>query len=232
MKLVLFDIDGTILWSDGAGRRAMETALLDTFGRPGDPTLRYDGKTDPQIVREAMVGQGIAEEEVQARLPHALARYVELLEREISAGESRPTVFPGIPALLDTLEARDDILLGLLTGNVSEGARIKLGAAGVDTTRFRVAAYGSDHHERGSLPEIAQQRGSDHIGRGIPGERVVIIGDTPADIACGQAIGARAIGVATGRYSAPELAACDPAAVFEDLCDTRAVVQAIDRLTS
>ncbi len=232
MKLVLFDIDGTILWSDGAGRRAMETALLDTYGVPGAPDVRYDGKTDPQIVRESMLAQGIAEPDVQAGLPRAIARYVELLEREIATGESTPTVFPGITALLDELHAREDVLLGLLTGNVVQGAQIKLGAAGVDTARFLVGAYGSDHHERGSLPAIAQRRGSDHMRAQIPGERVVIIGDTPADIACGQAIGARAIGVATGRYDVAALEECGPAALFADLCDTAAVVDAIDRLTS
>jgi phosphoglycolate phosphatase-like HAD superfamily hydrolase len=133
----------------------------------------------------------------------------------------------GVPELLDALETRDDVVLGLLTGNLRAGAAIKLTAAGVDIARFRVGAFGSDHHHRPELPAIAQRRAREELGLDVPGERVVVIGDTPADIECGRGIGARAIAVATGRYSVEELERHAPFAVFPTLADTNAVVRAI-----
>ena len=136
---------------------------------------------------------------------------------------------PGVTALLDRLEARDDVLLGLLTGNVERGAALKLRSGGIDPTRFRVGAYGSDAAHLPHLPEIAAQRAEPYFGRVPIGNEVVIIGDTPADIHCGQGIAARAVAVATGAYSVSDLAACGPHAVFTDLSATDQVVDAILR---
>ena len=227
MRVVLFDIDGTILWTDGAGRRAVHRALEDVFGAPVTTGHEFDGKTDPQIVRELMQLAGVAHHDIDGRLPHALERYVELLHAELGALDQRDKVLPGIRDLLDALEARDDVLLGLLTGNVRPGAVAKLTAVGIDANRFRVGAFGSDHADRPELPAIARERAEALLGRQIPGSDVVVIGDTPADMGCGRAIGARAIGVATGRYSADDLRACGAAAVFDDLSDTGAVIRAI-----
>ena len=130
MKVVLFDIDGTLLWTDGAGRRAVHQALEDVFGALPPDGHEFDGKTDPQIVRELMRLAGVAEEAIDARLPEALRRYVELLQTELAGDDQRDRTYPGIAPLLDTLEARDDVLLGLLTGNVYEGAHAKLKAVG------------------------------------------------------------------------------------------------------
>jgi phosphoglycolate phosphatase-like HAD superfamily hydrolase len=227
MRLVLFDIDGTILWTDGAGRRAVHRALEDVFGAPVPEGHEFDGKTDPQIVRELMQLAGVAHDDIDGRLEHALERYVELLHAELTGLESHDHVLPGIRALLDALESRDDVLLGLLTGNVHPGAEAKLTAVGIDAARFRVGAFGSDHANRPELPAIARQRAETLLGRQIPGSDVVVIGDTPADMGCGRGIGARAIGVATGRYSVSDLRACGAAAVFDDLSDTDVVVRAI-----
>ena len=227
MRLVLFDIDGTILWTDGAGRRAVHRALEDVFGAPPPEGLEFDGKTDPQIVRELMQLAGVAHGDIDGRLPHALERYVELLHTELGALDQRDKVLPGIRPLLDTLEARDDVLLGLLTGNVLPGAVAKLTAVGIDANRFKVGAFGSDHAHRPELPAIARARAVALLGYQIAGSDVVVIGDTPADMGCGRGIGARAIGVATGRYSADDLRACGATAVFDDLSDTDAVVRAI-----
>ena len=111
-------------------------------------------------------------------------------------------------------------MLGLLTGNLAEGAALKLRSGGIDPERFRVGAYGSDAAHRPELPPIAARRAEPIFGRVPHGAEVVIIGDTPADIACGSGIDARALAVATGGYSVTDLAACGPHAVFEDLCDT------------
>jgi phosphoglycolate phosphatase len=226
VKLVLFDIDGTILWSDGAGRRAMTEALTSVFGGAGPTDYHYDGKTDPQIVRDLMRASGHTDEIIDERIDPLMVRYLGGLERELSAG-THAHVFDGVRELFDLLEARDDIILGLLTGNLRAGAAIKLRAAGIDIDRFRVCAFGSDHHARGELPGLAQRRAREELGHDIPGDRIFVIGDTPADIDCGRAIGARAIAVATGRYTPEELARHKPYALFSSLADTAAVMRVI-----
>jgi phosphoglycolate phosphatase-like HAD superfamily hydrolase len=227
MKLVLFDIDGTILLTDGAGKRAIHRALREVFGGTGPGDHAFGGKTDPQIVRELMRLEGHADAHIDAHMERLLIRYVAYLQEELDANPAGITVMPGIPELLDALDARADIVLGLLTGNLVAGARAKLAAAGIDPTRFKVGAYGSDHELRGELPAVAQQRARLELAIDVAGGDVVVIGDTPADIQCGRGIGARAIAVATGSYSTDELSKHAPAAVFEDLSDTRAVLDAI-----
>ena len=226
MHLVLFDIDGTLLWSDGAGRRAMERALTQAFGSAGDASYRYDGKTDRQIVRDLMRMAGHEDERIDAGMAAVFETYLAGLRADLANG-GNVRVLPGVPEVLDALERRDDVVLGLLTGNIEHGARAKLHAAGIDFDRFRVNAFGSDHEHRPMLPAVAQGRMRDAFGLDVRGDRVVIIGDTPADIACGRDIGARAIAVATGRYGVDELRAHEPAAVFADLSDTDAVVGAV-----
>jgi len=228
VKIVLFDIDGTILWSDGAGRRAMQRALTTAFGSSGSPHYRYDGKTDMQIVRDLMRLEGHEDAVIDARMNVLLDDYVSGLHEELETRSTQVHRFDGVLELLDALEARPDRTLGLLTGNIEVGARAKLRAAGIDPSRFTVCAFGSDHEVRGELPAIAQRRAKEQLGLQVGGDALVIIGDTPADIDCTRAIGARAIAVATGRYSVEELARHDPVAVFPDLCDTAAVMRAID----
>lgn len=227
MKLVLFDIDGTILWSDGAGRRALHHALTDVFGTVGPADYWFDGKTDPQIVRELMRHEGFDDAEIERRLPRTLELYLGRLEQELADPVHGASTLPGVPELLDALESREDVVLGLLTGNVAGGARAKLSRVGIDFARFTVAAFGSDHEVRPELPAIAQQRCREVLDVHVPGEDVVVIGDTPADLTCGLSIGARAIGVATGRYSVDELLSHGPHAVFTDLSDTERVVTRI-----
>ncbi len=226
MKIVLFDIDGTILWTDGAGRRALNLALREVFDCVGPPDHRFDGKTDPQIVREMLHASGIADAEIERQQDGLLALYLAALETELRH-RNAVRLFDGVPELLDALEARSDIVLGLLTGNLRRGAELKLAAAGIDMARFRVGAFGCDHPDRPALPAIAQQRARALLGVDVPGDAMIVIGDTPADLECGRAIGARAIGVATGRYPVAELGRHQPAAVFENLVDTAAVLDAI-----
>ena len=227
MRLVLFDIDGTLLMSDGAGRRAIHTALTEVFGSTGPAEYRFDGKTDKQIVRALMRHEGHQDEQIDARMDSVLARYVECLTNELAQPHFRARLLDGIPELLDALEARDDIILGLLTGNLAAGASAKLSAVGIDPARFRVGAFGSDHEHRPELPAIAQLRALETRGVAIHGGDVVVIGDTPADIECARSIDARSIGVATGRYSVAELKEHDADAVFPNLRDTEAVIRVI-----
>jgi phosphoglycolate phosphatase len=229
MRLVLFDIDGTILWSDGAGRRAMTRALTEIFGQAGPTEYRYDGKTDPQIVRDLMRHAGHDDAWIDARMDTLMQCYLDGLRGELAPGSSHAHLFHGVAPLIDALEAREDVVLGLLTGNLEEGAAIKLRAVGLAPERFKVGAFGSDHHHRPELPGVAQRRARERLGLEIAGERIVVIGDTPADIECGRAIGAKSIGVATGRFSTEELRRHDPLAVFEDLSDTALVLETILR---
>jgi phosphoglycolate phosphatase-like HAD superfamily hydrolase len=229
MKLVLFDVDGTLLNSNGAGRRAMEWALGCVFGATGDGAYRYDGKTDRQIVRELMHRRGFTDGEIDRRMPRALDLYLERLEVELADPRTNVRRHAGVAALLDALSARSDRIVGLLTGNLEVGAAAKLRAAGIGWEAFRVSAFGSDHEDRAALPLVAQRRAMEQLGLDLPGQALVLIGDTPADIACGRPCGARAIAVATGRYSVDELARHEPASAFADLSDTDGVLAAIDQ---
>ena len=227
-RLVLFDIDGTILLTSGAGRRAIVAALAgEVSDMTGFDRVRFDGKTDPQIVAELLEMAGHAVERESDRVREVCERYVGLLARELELPTARTTLMPGVPGLLDRLEAEPGVVLGLLTGNLAEGAALKLRSGGIAPERFRVGAYGSDSGHRSDLPAIAAHRAAPLFGRLPRGAEVVIIGDTPADIACGSGIDARAVAVATGGYTVADLESCGPYAVFQDLRDTDAVLQAV-----
>jgi phosphoglycolate phosphatase-like HAD superfamily hydrolase len=227
VRLVLFDIDGTLLNSEGLGRASMERALSEVFGSPGNPSYRYDGKTDKQIVRDTMRLEGHSDEHIDSRMGGLLELYLDGLRDGAKSGKFKVRPHDGVLELLDALESRKDVVLGLLTGNVEAGARVKLKAAGIDPDRFRVNAFGSDHEHRPQLPAIAQRRASENLGIEIVGERMVVIGDTPADIECGRSLGAKAIGVATGHYTVEQLEKHNAYAVVPSLADTAKLLETI-----
>jgi phosphoglycolate phosphatase-like HAD superfamily hydrolase len=170
---------------------------------------------------------GVDDALITERMDAVLGAYVTRLEADFERDPGVARLCEGVLPLLDALEQQERVTLGLLTGNIEYGARRKLRAVGVAFDRFVVNAFGSDHEERPQLPLVAQQRASAFFGVPMSGDRMVIIGDTPADIHCGRSIGVRAIGVATGRYSVEDLAAHAPADVFASFADTDAVVQSI-----
>ena len=226
-RLVLFDIDGTLLASDGAGKRAIRAALLEVFGGAG-PIHGYSfaGRTDPEIVHDLLRAAGLEDAEIEAGLPALWFRYVENLHREVR--EMRVRMLPGVRALVERVERQGgETVLGLLTGNIAAGARIKLDSAGLRFDRFRVGAFGSDHAQRPELPAIAVERARALTGVDYAGKEIIIIGDTPRDVACGLHLGVRTIATATGTFPVEELEACGPDHVFADLSDTDAVVAAI-----
>ncbi|HEX6628501.1 MAG TPA: HAD hydrolase-like protein [Gemmatimonadaceae bacterium] len=227
MRLVLFDIDGTLLNSGGMGRAAMQRALGLVFGSPGNPSYRYDGKTDKQIVRDVMRMEGHSDDHIDSRMTRLIDLYLDGLREGAKSGKFNVRPLQGVPEILDALDERDDVILGLLTGNVEPGARIKLTAAGINPDRFKINAFGSDHEHRPELPAIAQRRAGEALGLEIAGDRVVVIGDTPADIECGKSLGAKAIGVASGHYTVEQLEAHRPYAVFPSLGDTGKVLDTI-----
>lgn len=226
-RLILFDIDGTLISAKGAGARALRDALQEVFGTEGATGgVSFAGKTDPQIVRELLRDEGLGEPSIQARLPALWERYLERLPGELQ--ETQLRVLPGVPELLARIEtAADTLLLGLLTGNLRDGARLKLDAAGIGFRRFQVGAFGCDHADRAELPAFAIRRAEEQTRHRFTGKQVVIIGDTPNDIACGAHLGVRTVAVATGSYTAEQLAACNPDFVFADLADENAVLDAI-----
>lgn len=226
-RLILFDIDGTLLSADGAGSRAVHDAMTEVYGTTGSiPGYSFGGRTDPQIARELLGSAGWSREAVEERLPALWRIYVANLEREIAGATVTP--LPGIPALLDRIERQGgEMTLGLLTGNLEAGARIKVEAAGIDFGRFAVGAYGSDHADRPELPAIAVERARERTGIGYVGKEIVIIGDTPFDIRCGERLGVRTVAVATGSHPAEELAEHGPDHLFRDLSDTDAVWRAL-----
>ncbi|NIM49446.1 MAG: HAD hydrolase-like protein [Gemmatimonadales bacterium] len=227
-RLVLFDIDGTLIWTAGAGREAIRHALLAEMGATGPiDGYRFHGKTDLQIIVELMQAAGHPHAESDHHIAAVCRRYVELLGGELEKRRGAIHVHPGVLELLDLIEARGDTLLGLLTGNLADGAALKLQAAGINPARFRVAAYGSDSAERPELSSIAAQRAAPLMGRVPQGEEIVIVGDTPADMTCGQSVGARAIGVATGPCTIDELWAAGAFAAFDSFADVGPVLEAI-----
>lgn len=228
-KLVLFDIDGTLLLSGGAGRRALVSVMSstvadpDVFGR-----IRFDGKTDPQIIVELLREAGHEQSGEQGLIEALSDRYLELLELELANEDAPPsTLMPGVMPLLDAFHQDTRAMLGLLTGNLARGATLKLRSVGIDPGQFIVGAFGSDSSHRPDLPAIAAARAEPHLGHVPTGHDVVIIGDTPADVTCGQAIGARAIGVATGSYSADDLRDAGAYLVVEDLMETQRILDVV-----
>src|SRR3989442_7553674 len=204
MKLVLFDIDGTLLWTDGAGRRAIHGALLAEAGTAGPTaTYRFDGKTDPQIVRELLTLAGHRDAEDEARIQAVGRRYLGLLAAELAKPAQATRLMTGVAKLLAALEPHEQAgraLVGLLTGNLEAGAALKLRSAGLDPARFRVGAYGSDSHRRADLPAVAARRAAEGPHPRLAGAGVIGIGDTPDDVACGPPIRARRGAVAPRSY--------------------------------
>ena len=231
MRLILFDIDGTLLWTNGAGRRAIHRALIDEMGTAGPiDGYRFDGKTDPQIVRELLALAGHPECESDDRITAVCRRYVDLLTAELAKPTQATKLYPGIADLLSALEPYESdgrALVGLLTGNVQAGAALKLRSAGLDPGRFTVGAFGSDSHRRAELPAVAAQRAAERTGRPFTGDDIVILGDTPDDVACARPMGAHTVAVATGFYSTAQLRAVGAQHVFENLAETEAVLQAL-----
>jgi phosphoglycolate phosphatase len=223
-RLILFDIDGTLLSTNGAAKRAFERALLEVYGTAGPiETHRFDGKTDPQIARELLRLAELSDQEIDRGLPHLYDAYLHGMALEVAQPEYSTHVYVGVRELLDELRQRDDLLVGLLTGNIAAGATLKLQSAALDHY-FGFGAFGSDSERRDELPAIAVERARARTGRSFRGKDVVIIGDTPSDITCGRSIGVTAIGVCTGRHTRTELANEGADLVFDDFADTARVL--------
>jgi phosphoglycolate phosphatase len=218
-RLVLFDIDCTLVDAHGAGGRAIFKAIERVYGVTGAlDGYSFHGRTDPGIIHDLAVRWGFPPDDVSRRLDECLDVYLGLLTTEVAEG--RVETLPGVRELVRALAEDERALLGLLTGNIATGAAVKLGPTGM-AGLFRVGAYGSDSGLRPELPAVAVRRAEELTGRRFTGKEVVVIGDTPADIECGRSLGVRTVAVATGRHSAAELRVHSPDHVFVDFSDWR-----------
>jgi phosphoglycolate phosphatase-like HAD superfamily hydrolase len=215
MKLILFDIDGKLIDSGKQPRHAFAEALTEVFGEAGEVlTYEFSGKTDPGIILDLLTMAGRSREDVLASLPVARDAYLDRLEAMLHRDAMR--ILPGLPALLDTLAARDDIALGLLTGNFERGARIKLSRVALDGY-FPFGSFGDDQFDRNDLPPVALDRAFDLLGRRFDPADTVIVGDSLLDIACAKAHGLKCLAVSTGWTSAQTLADAGPDWLVPDL---------------
>lgn len=224
MKLLLFDIDMTLVDTGGAGRMAMVKAFHELFGADGElGDVSFAGRTDTLILRDVLAVHDIRwTREVEHDFQQ---RYFVHLQEEIVKPGSR-AIKPGIAELLPLLRQRPDCALGLLTGNWREGARIKLQHFGLYDF-FRVGAFSDDSAIRSDLPKIAAARFCQLWQQDISPQNVFVIGDTPLDVACAKPFGARTIAVATGSSSKSQLEAASPDYIFQDLSDVQAFLKMI-----
>ena len=227
-NVCLFDIDGTLVNAGGAGQAAMLAALQEVLGVEHiDADIPTAGRTDCSITRDLLAhlkGRQPAEQSDSVLAELLQSAYLKHLPDQLIR---RPgCVLPGVEQLLEQLSGRRDIHLGLLTGNFREGARLKLEHFGL-SEHFRFGAFGDRHLERDDVARQAQRTVA-CIAPALPGSRLWVIGDTPADIHCGRAIGARVVAVATGRYSWAELAAEQPEFLLNNLADTSRLLQLLE----
>jgi phosphoglycolate phosphatase-like HAD superfamily hydrolase len=223
MHLVLFDIDGTLISTGGAGRGALLAGLAEELG-PFTLSDQLDlrGRTDRAIIHDLLRLVGLADTlENVTRIRAAYLRHLPgLLHTHTSEvpldSRYHARVLPGITELLATLSRRDDVCLGLLTGNMRDGARIKLGHFGL-FDHFVCGGFGDEFHDRDDVARAALADAHRHLGSPVDPTRVWVVGDTPLDIRCARAIGARALAVVTGWHDRDELAACAPDLLLDDL---------------
>ena len=219
--VLLFDVDGTLVTTCGAGRRAIERAFEMRHGTKEILNFSFGGMTDKAIVRNALLALGrppVPESELEREMEATLRFYLEVLTEEVA--RTRIRIHDGMERAMDMADARPEVALGLGTGNIRKGAEIKLGCVGI-YHRFSFGGFGDDSIDRPTLLMEGARRGAAKLGLPIEDCRIVVIGDTPKDIAGAKAIGAESIAVATGMHDIAELKQCDPTAAFENLADPR-----------
>jgi phosphoglycolate phosphatase len=228
--LVLFDVDGTLVNTAGAGRRALERSFQAVFGlddiAAAAARVRFDGKSDPTIIADIARESGVALPEIERRYPDLQRAYLDALRDELSRPDPRRRTMPGVLPLLEILVARADVVLGLVTGNIEEGARAKLDVFGLNRF-FAGGGFSSDHPDRAEIARIAHERLSRRARHRFPPRQVMVVGDTELDVACARANGFVAIAVESGWIPRERLEAAAPDALFSDLTDTAAVLAAM-----
>jgi phosphoglycolate phosphatase len=221
MHICLFDIDGTLISSGGAGKAALEAAVASEFGTDHViAKLELSGRTDRAIVRDLFRMCGVEE------TPEARERLFQSYLAHLPGclAQKKGCVLPGIDEFLEELSARDEVAVGLLTGNIRAGARLKLGHFQL-LHHFSFGGFGDHHHDRDDVAREAWREIQNRFDGTVSPERVWVIGDTPLDVQCARCIGARVAAVATGWHSADELAAAQPDLLLRDLSDPRPLLE-------
>ena len=225
LRLILFDIDGTLISTNGVAKDCFVAAMAETLGaRTTGDAHDFAGKTDPQIFAEMVRALALPEDTIIRHQDAVFSTFFRLLEARLD--ETNVTVLPGVRALLEALRNEEAATVALLTGNMLQGARIKLTPPGL-LEYFSFGAFGNDAYHRHDLPEIAVAPAYERTGATFRGKDIVIIGDTPHDIDCGRHLNVRSIGVATGGHSHDTLAQAKPDHLFDDLTDTNRLLDVI-----
>lgn len=212
MMVVLFDIDGTLIQTGGAGGWALMSAFSDVFGIAEPEEVTFCGRTDRGIARDLFQAHGV--DDSQANWQRLQAEYLSRLQWMLP--QRQGCVLPGIEPTLEQLAQRPDVAVGLLTGNLREGARLKLEHYGL-MHHFAFGGFGDHHSDRDDVARSALAASRQHMQREIPSERVWVVGDTPLDVRCARAIGARAVAVATGWHGREELRDAEPDLLLDSL---------------
>jgi phosphoglycolate phosphatase-like HAD superfamily hydrolase len=224
MRVILFDVDGTLLDAQGAGSRALLAAVTEIYGRSFHRNgVSFAGRTDRAIVADLLVANGVPATEIESGLLAVLRALAPYMRAETDKTPSVPC--PGVPSLLAALAHRENLVLGLLTGNMQVTAAIKIASAGLDPTLFRFGAFGDETVDRNALPPLALERAVGLVDR--PVSLGIVVGDTPADIECARVNSLRSVAVATGPYSPAALARHTPDHVFPDLTNLPEVLAAL-----
>jgi phosphoglycolate phosphatase len=222
-RLLLFDIDGTLINSGGAGIHALILAFKERFGIDDDlHDIEIAGMTDSGIILSILNKHKIPA--INENVSGFLDSYVHFLSLELP--RRKGTLLPGVLELLERLKLRTHVVLALLTGNVSRGARLKLDHYGV-WHFFEFGAFADDHRDRNELGRFARARAKEKHGREFAASEIDVIGDTPRDIACGKALGARTIAVATGRWTRDDLAKHQPDFLIDDLSNVETIMDTL-----
>lgn len=225
--LALFDIDGTLVDTAGAGRDAIEVALVDVYGTTGPiDDLSFAGLTDPYIARTLMRHAGLEDREIEAGMDALWATYTDRLIGILADRSGLARVHAGVHELLEALEAAE-AAIGLVTGNIADGAHHKLRTCGI-ADRFGFGSFGSDSENRDDLPAIAIDRARATTGLDFAPQHTWIIGDTPRDIGCARACGVRVLAVATGSFTVEELEEAGADHALESLADTARILGLLD----
>jgi phosphoglycolate phosphatase-like HAD superfamily hydrolase len=222
MLVCLFDIDGTLISSGGAGQAALEAALASSFKRTPDLLgVSLAGRTDRDITRDLFQAHGIAD--TPENWSQFRAAYLGHLPQMLRTRSGR--ILPGVVDLLDRLTSRQHVAIGLLTGNIRQGADHKLGHYGL-SQYFAFGGFGDLHHDRDCVAHEALASARSHLALEPNLDRVWVIGDTPRDVRCARAIGARAVAVATGSYPTMDLVQASPDIVLPDLSEITLLTEA------
>lgn len=223
MRLLLFDVDGTLLTVHSGGRIAIEQAAATVTGRAiSTEGISFSGRTDPDIFREVLTQNGLAP--TDGLLAKVIREYLKTARKTIDPQNVDP--LPGVPGLLSLLDSRKDAVLALVTGNVEAIAFHKLKSAGL-ASYFSVGGYGSDHADRAQLPQLAVRRASKWMGKSVSIKDAVVIGDTERDIKCARTSGATSVAVCTGRCTWSDLIPHRPDLLLEDLTPPTEIVKQI-----